>query len=82
VWYDVCVVKRSGELTLFVDGRPVETIRVPAVVQSGARDVALGGNPHFTGLSEHLPCRVADFELRARAWSPEEVARLHEDRGK
>jgi len=59
----VCVVKRSSELTLYVDGQPVETIRVPALVQSAARDFALGGNPHFTGLSEHLACRVADFGI-------------------
>ena len=41
-WYDVCVVRRSSELTLFVDGKLVETIRVPAIVQSAARDFALG----------------------------------------
>ena len=82
VWYDVCVVKRSSELTLFVDGKLVETIRVPAIVQSAARDFALGGNPHFTGSSEHLPCRVADLVLIARPLSPEEVATLHESRGK
>jgi len=41
------------------------------VVPSAARDVALGGNPHFTGISEHLPCRVADFELNARALPPQ-----------
>jgi len=82
VWYDVCVVKRSGELTLFVDGKPVETIRVPAIVQSAAREVALGGNPHFTGNSEHLACRVADLELNTRPLTAEEVVRLHESRGK
>jgi DUF1680 family protein len=81
-WYDVCVVKRSSELTLFVDGKPVETIRVPAVVQSAARDFALGGNPHFTGSSENLPCRVADLELITRPLSPDEVARLHASRSK
>ena len=79
-WYDVCVVKRSSELTLFVDGRPVETIRVPAVVQSAARDFALGGNPHLTGNSERLPCRVADLELITRPLSPDEVAKFHESR--
>ena len=81
-WYEVCVVKRSSELTLFVDGKSVETIRVPAVVQSAARDVALGGNPHFTGISERLPCRVADLELNTRPLSPEEVAKLYESRPK
>jgi hypothetical protein len=82
VWYDVCVVKRSSELTLYVDGKPVETIRVPAIVPSAARDFALGGNPHFTGSSEHLPCRVADCELNTRPLTAEEVVRLHESRGK
>jgi len=82
VWYDVCVVKQSGELTLYVDGQPVETLAVPAAIQSGARDVALGGNPHFAGTSEHLPCRVADFTLAARPWSPEEVAAWHAGHGR
>jgi len=70
-WYDVCVVKRASELTLFVDGQPVETIRVPAVVQSAARDFALGGNPHYTGQSEHLACRVADLQLNTRPLPPQ-----------
>ncbi len=82
VWYDLCVVKRSSELTLFVDGRPVETIQVPAVVLSAARDVALGGNPHYAGGRENLPCRIADFVLQVRPWSPEEVAQWHENRAK
>ncbi len=81
-WYDVCVVKRASDLTLFVDGKPLETIRVPAAVASAARDFALGGNPHFTGSSEQLPCRVANLELNTRPFTPEEVAKLHENRSK
>ncbi|MHB0960119.1 MAG: beta-L-arabinofuranosidase domain-containing protein [Pirellulaceae bacterium] len=73
-WYDVCVVKRGNDLTLFLDGKPVETIRVPAAIASAARDFALGGNPHFTGLSEQLPCCVANLELITRPLTQEEVA--------
>jgi hypothetical protein len=73
-WYDVCIVKRSSDLTLFVDGKPVETIRVPAAIASAAQDFALGGNPHFTGNSEQLPCRVAGLELNTRPLTPDEVA--------
>jgi DUF1680 family protein len=81
-WYDVCVVKRASDLTLFVDGKPLETIRVPAAIASAARDFALGGNPHYTGNSEQLPCRVANLELNTRPFTPEEVAKLHENRSK
>lgn len=75
-WYHVCVVKQADQLTLYVDGTAVETISVPAQLHSNARDIALGGNPHFTGSSEHLACTVADFAMYARALSAEEVQKL------
>jgi hypothetical protein len=81
-WYDVCIVKRSSDLTLFVDGKPVETIRVPAAIASAAQDFALGGNPHFTGNSEQLPCRVAGLELNTRPLTPDEVATRFATRAK
>lgn len=81
-WYDLCVVRRANELTLFVDGQPVETLRVPAAIPSSARDFALGGNPHYTGASEHLPCRVADLLFSVRPLTPEQVAALHAARAK
>jgi hypothetical protein len=81
-WYDVCIVRRSSEITLYVDGQPIETLRLPGVTTSSARDFALGGNPHYTGASENLPCRVADLLLSTRPLTPEEVAALHASRPK
>jgi hypothetical protein len=74
-WIDICVVKRSDRLSLFIDGTLAETIRVPPQVVSAASDFAIGGNPHFTGYSEHLACRVAGLQLLARAISDNEVPR-------
>jgi DUF1680 family protein len=81
-WYHLCVVRRANELTLYVDGQPVETLRIPAAIPSSARDFALGGNPHYTGASEHLPCRVTDLLLSVRPLTPEQVATLHASRAK
>ncbi len=75
-WYHICVVKRAGSLSLYLNGQPVDTIAVPHEVSSSARDFALGGNPHYTGASEHLACRVARLALWARAFSAEEAAQL------
>ncbi len=75
-WYHVCAVKQSDSLTLYLNGTKVDTIAVPAEIRSMARDFALGGNPHFTGSSEHLACRVARLRLFARALSNDEVKAL------
>ncbi len=67
VWYHVCVVKRGPLLTAYVNGARVSETGVPAQVHSMASDFALGGNPHYTGGSEHLACRIARFSMLARA---------------
>jgi hypothetical protein len=75
-WRHLAAVKSGGRLTLYLDGKPAASIHVPNEVHSAASDFALGGNPHYTGQSEHLPCRVAKFVLYCRAMPAEEVARL------
>ncbi len=75
-WYHICVVKQQSQLALHVNGELIDTIVVPAEHHSSARDLALGGNPHFTGTSEHLACRVARLKLWARALSAEEIQAL------
>ena len=77
-WYHISVVKKAGELTLYLDGNAAETISVPLEIHSAARDFALGGNPHFTGSSEHLTCRVAQLALYARAFGPDEIAAIYD----
>ena len=75
-WYHAAVVKSASQLTLYVDGKPAARTTVPAEVHSAARDFALGGNPHYTGPSEHLACRVARLAFYARAMGPGEIAEV------
>jgi hypothetical protein len=65
-------------VTLYLDGKAVGTMQLPAEVRSQALDFALGGNPHFAGSSEHLSCRVAKLTFRLQALSAEDVAALYE----
>jgi len=73
-WYHVAVVKSGSHVTLYLDGKRVSVATVPVEVHSSARDFALGGNPHYTGTSEHLACRLAKFKMVARALAAEEIA--------
>ncbi len=74
-WYHVCVVKDGPQLTLYLDGHEAARMDVPVEIRSQARDFALGGNPHYTGSSEHLACRVAGVRMSTRAMTVDEVAR-------
>jgi hypothetical protein len=78
-WYHLAAVKSGPQVVLYLDGKPVGRLAVPAEVHSAARDFALGGNPHYTGQSEHLACRVAKLAVYVRAMSAEEVAGVHND---
>jgi len=77
-WHHVAVVKAGSRLTLYLDGKPAKTMQVPQEVFSSARDFALGGNPHFTGQSEHLACRLARFALSVRPLTPAQITDLYE----
>lgn len=76
-WYFVTAVKSRNTLTLYLDGKAVATMPTPLSVTSQANDFALGGNPHFTGSSEFLACRLAKLVFRVQALSAEEVATLY-----
>jgi hypothetical protein len=75
-WHHVAAVKSGTQLTLYLDGRRAAAMALPMEVSSSSRAFALGGNPRFTGQSEHLPCRVARLVVSCRALSAEEVAKL------
>ncbi len=77
-WHHAAVVKSGPQLTLYLDGKPAATLQVPVEVRSAARDFALGGNPHYTGQSEHLACRVARLAAYARAMTAKEIAETYE----
>lgn len=73
-WMRVAVVKEESTLTLYVDGVIRGVCHVPVTVHSTAKDIALGGNPHFGG-KEFLAIRVSDFRFYGRALSPQEAQR-------
>lgn len=75
-WRHVAVVKDGPRLTLYLDGQAVDSAQVPGDVHSAARDLALGGNPHYTAQSEHLACRVASLRIYCRALSAAEIQQL------
>jgi hypothetical protein len=75
-WYHVACVKCRDKLSLYVDGRRVDAIDVPAWVVSSARNFALGGNPNYTGSPEFLAGRFADLRFYAKALSEDEVKGL------
>ncbi|MCR4412620.1 MAG: glycoside hydrolase family 127 protein [Thermoguttaceae bacterium] len=75
-WHHVAAVKSGTQLTLYLDGKRAAAMTLPMEVCSSSRAFALGGNPLYTGQSEHLPCRVARLVVSCRAMSAEEVARL------
>jgi DUF1680 family protein len=71
-WYAVAAVKQGDQLRLYVDGELRQTIKAPVQVFSAAQNVAVGGNPNYTG-NERLVGRVAGFALYARALTPDEL---------
>jgi hypothetical protein len=73
-WHHVAVVKSGSQVTLYLDGKRAGAMGAPVEIQSSARDFALGANPHFTGQSEHLACRLAKFAMYVRALTPDEIA--------
>jgi hypothetical protein len=77
-WYHAACVKQQEKLSLFVDGRRIDTIDVPVWIISSARDFAIGGNPNYTGSPEFLAGRLADLRFYARALTDDEVQRLAE----
>ena len=81
-WYHLGVVKQDNQLSLYLNGQLVDTITVPADVRSSAHDFALGSNPHYTGASEHLACRVARLAIWVRALTAEEITQLAQPAGK
>ncbi len=75
-WMHICAVKQRDQLSLYVNGQKISTVSVPTAYPSAARDLALGGNPHYTGSSEHLACRLAQFTFWARALDEREILKL------
>jgi hypothetical protein len=74
-WYHVGAVKEGPQLTLYLDGRSASTTQVPESIWSASTEIAVGGNPRFSG-PEFLAARFCDLRFFARALSSAEVQRL------
>jgi hypothetical protein len=74
-WIHAAAVKAGTKLALLVDGEERASVQAPEEIYSEAQNVALGGNPNYSG-NEHLAASLADFTLYARALSAEEVRKL------
>ena len=48
-WYTLAVVKKGTDLRLYVDGKQRGHSTVPLLIRTQARDIAVGGNPHYNG---------------------------------
>jgi hypothetical protein len=75
-WHHVAAVKRSGSVTLFVDGEPAGSATLTGDTPSKSRLCALGGNPLYRENSEFLAADFAGFHLYGRALSEAEIAAL------
>ncbi len=78
-WIHVAAVKSGSKLTLIIDGEEKSSVEVPEEVYSDAQNVALGGNPNYSG-NEFLSATMADFALYARALGLEEIRKLSKKR--
>jgi hypothetical protein len=72
-WRHVAAVKTGAKLTLYLEGKPIETVAAPAGVNTGARTCALGGNPNYSG-NECLAADFAGFEFYFRPLTAQEIA--------
>jgi uncharacterized protein len=72
-WHHIAAVKSGATLVLYLDGRPQESVAVPAALNTTARTCAIGGNPNYSG-NEFLAADFARFELYGRALTADEIA--------
>ncbi|MEK7685494.1 MAG: beta-L-arabinofuranosidase domain-containing protein [Verrucomicrobiota bacterium] len=74
-WHHLAAVKSGGRLELYVDGQSRGSTAAPQLLSDKGRDIALGGNPHYSG-NEFLAAQFAGFAFYGRALSAAEVAEL------
>lgn len=75
-WTHVAVVKKGGELTLYLNGEQKQQGKAPATLdQTAATNVALGANPNYSG-DEYFTGRLAEFALYGRAMNAEEIKQV------
>lgn len=79
-WTHVAAVKEGTRLTLYIDGKPAQTVNVPEYIRSQSTEVGIGFNPLFSG-GEHFTGKLGDFAFYARALSPSEIEKAYQHKG-
>ncbi|MEO6034371.1 MAG: beta-L-arabinofuranosidase domain-containing protein [Verrucomicrobiota bacterium] len=74
-WHHLAAVKSESRFTLYLDGVARGSVAVPAYIHSAARNVALGGNPNYSG-NEFLDADFAEFKFYDRALTADEIIAL------
>jgi len=74
-WYHVAAFKVGTRLSLYVNGELRGSATAPLTICTAAQDIALGGNPHYSG-NEFLAARVSGFMFYGRALSAAEIKQL------
>lgn len=62
-WHTARVVKEGRDWTLSLDGEEVGRVVVGKTMDTDSLAIGLGGNPRFTGYTECLKGRLANFRL-------------------
>lgn len=75
-WVHVALVKEGSSLRLFVAGEPAGESSAPWELPTSAKDIGIGGNPHYTAVGEFFRGAIDDVILIAGASTPEEVRAL------
>lgn len=74
-WLHVAVVKKYRDLILFVNGRRVASMLVPARLERGAKNLGIGSNPNFGNTESFQGC-LANVVFSREAMTDAEIAAL------
>lgn len=76
IWYDICLVYSSGEITLYIDAMAQDnTITKSIVYQTGAKDMALA-KFYTVGTALYSNCRLADLQMIDKVLTQSEIEDL------
>lgn len=79
VWTHVAVVKRVGEIALYVNGKRVQGTTIAPCLQSGAKNFGIGCNPNY-GELEGFKGSIAEVQFVREALDDAGIARLFDGR--
>jgi hypothetical protein len=74
-WLHVAVVKQCRDLVFYVNGRRVATTVVPNMLEGGAQNVGVGGNPNFGDTESSHGC-ITDVLFSREALTDAQIASL------